>query len=314
MPVHDWSTVDAGIFHHFHHFWIDEVARALNQGVLPGGYYALAEQHTSHFGPDVLTLQSRPREDRARDTLEPISDGSGGTDVGVIVAKPKARLAGEIDLEFYRRKQNVVAVRHVSGDRLVAIVEIVSPGNKSSRAVFRKFVDKAVELLSQDIHLLILDLIPPTRRNPNGIHGAIWEALTDEEYKAPPGKPLTLAAYEAEMGVRRLRRTGVGRRYPAGDAPLPQSGRARSRRARIDLSVRLGGRSTALAIGHRGLSRNPHAGLLFRRALRRASWRPPNPPDTIDSLDQMVNDGTSETAPRAGKDGLRGFQPTSRAA
>jgi len=120
----------------------------------------------------------------------------------VTVAKPKARLAGETDLEFYRRKQNVVAVRHVSGDRLVAIVEIVSPGNKSSQAVFRKFVDKAVDLLSQDIHLLILDLIPPTRRDPNGIHGAIWEALTDEKYTAPPGKPLTLAAYEAEMGVR----------------------------------------------------------------------------------------------------------------
>jgi hypothetical protein len=84
----------------------------------------------------------------------------------------------------------------------VAIVEIVSPGNKSGTAVFRKFVEKAVELLSQDIHLLIIDLIPPTRRDPNGIHGAIWEALTDEEYSAPRGKPLTLAAYEAEMGVR----------------------------------------------------------------------------------------------------------------
>ncbi len=187
MPIHDWSRVDAGIFHHFHHAWIDEIARDLNSGVLPPDYYAMAEQHTSHFGPDVLTLQSGPCEDRARTSLEPIADGSGATEVGVIVARPKARLAGETDLEFYRRKQNVVAVRHVSGDRLVAIVEIVSPGNKSSQAVFRKFVDKAVDLLSQDIHLLILDLIPPTRRDPNGIHGAIWEAFTDEEYKAPPG-------------------------------------------------------------------------------------------------------------------------------
>jgi hypothetical protein len=33
-------------------------------------------------------------------------------------------------------------------------------------------------------------------------HGAIWKALTDQRYKAAPGKPLTLAAYEAEMGVR----------------------------------------------------------------------------------------------------------------
>jgi hypothetical protein len=93
-------------------------------------------------------------------------------------------------------------VRHVSGDRLVAIVEIVSPGNKSSQTALRRFVEKAVELLSQDIHLLIVDLIPPTRRDPNGIHGAIWDALTDEEYSAPPSKPLTLASYEAEMGVR----------------------------------------------------------------------------------------------------------------
>ena len=167
MPIRDWSRVDAGIFHDFHHAWIEQIKWLLNNGVLPPDHYALAEQHTSHF--------------RARRT-----DAQ----------------AGETDLEFYRRKQNVVAVRHVSGDRLVAIVEIVSPGNKSSQAVFRKFVDKAVELLNQDIHLLILDLIPPSRRDPNGIHGAIWEALVDEQYQAPPGKPLTLAAYEAEAGVR----------------------------------------------------------------------------------------------------------------
>jgi len=202
MPIHDWSRVDAGIFHHFHHGWIDEIARELNGGILPGDYYAMAEQHTSHFGPDVLTLQSRVVGNTDLDEQEPLGYGSGSNGGGVIVSRPKARLAGETDLEFYRRKQNVVAVRHVSGDRLVAIVEIVSPGNKSSQAVFRRFVDKAVDLLSQDIHLLILDLIPPSRRDPNGIHGAIWEALTDEEYTAPPGKGLTLAAYEAEMGVR----------------------------------------------------------------------------------------------------------------
>ena len=133
----------------------------------------------------------------------------------MILSRPKARLAGETDLEFYRRKQNVVAVRHVSDDRLVAIVEIVSPGNKSSQAVFRKFVDKAVELLSQDIHLLILDLIPPTRRDPERDPWRDLGGADRQEYKAPPGKPLTLAAYEAEMGVLRLRRAGRRRRRPA---------------------------------------------------------------------------------------------------
>src|SRR5262245_48989238 len=202
MPIHDWSRVDAGIFHDFHHAWIEQLKRLLNSGVLPPDHYALAEQHTSHFGPDVLTLQSRTSSNRDDQDQDLSGNGSRANDVGVTVSKPKARLVGETDLEFYRRKQNVVAVRHVSGDRLVAIVEIVSPGNKSSQAAFRRFVDKAVELLTQDIHLLILDLISPTRRDPNGIHGAIWEALTDEEYKAPADKPLTLASYEAEMGVR----------------------------------------------------------------------------------------------------------------
>jgi hypothetical protein len=202
MPVHDWTKVDAGIFHHFHHDWITEIARFLNRGVLPHEYYALAEQHASQFGPDVLTLSSRVREEPPEVALEPVADGSGAREVGVIEARPKARLVGETDFEFYRRKQNIVAVRHVSGDRLVAIVEVVSPGNKSSRVIFRKFVDKALELLSQDIHLLILDLLPPTRRDPSGIHAAIWEALTDEEYQAPPGKPLTVAAYEADAAVR----------------------------------------------------------------------------------------------------------------
>ncbi len=202
MPIHDWSKVDAGIVHHWHHGWIQEIARALNGGVLPSDYYAMAEQHTSHFGPDVLTLQSRSIGESDDDEQRRGRNGPGSNEGGVIVSSPKARFAGETDLEFYRRKQNVVAVRHVSGDRLVAIVEIVSPGNKSSQAVFHKFVEKAVELLSQDIHLLVLDLIAPTRRDPHGIHGAIWEALTGEDYQAPAGKPLTLAAYEAEMGVR----------------------------------------------------------------------------------------------------------------
>jgi Protein of unknown function (DUF4058) len=45
MPVHDWTLVDDGIFHHFHVTWVPEISIALNAGLLPQGYYALAEQH-----------------------------------------------------------------------------------------------------------------------------------------------------------------------------------------------------------------------------------------------------------------------------
>jgi hypothetical protein len=58
MAVDDWTRVSAGILHHFHHDWITEIARALNRGILPAEYYALAEQFAAGFGPDVLTPQA----------------------------------------------------------------------------------------------------------------------------------------------------------------------------------------------------------------------------------------------------------------
>ena len=57
MPIHDWTRVDAGIFHHFHHGWIEEISRALNRGLLPPDHYALAEQIAGGLGPDVLSLK-----------------------------------------------------------------------------------------------------------------------------------------------------------------------------------------------------------------------------------------------------------------
>ncbi len=55
MPIHDWTCVDAGIFHHFHHRWIGAVTDVLNQRLLPAEYYALAEQQGAAFEPAVLT-------------------------------------------------------------------------------------------------------------------------------------------------------------------------------------------------------------------------------------------------------------------
>lgn len=52
MPVHDWTRVDAGIFHAFHHSWIEEISRALNRGILPKGYHALPEQIAGGLGPE----------------------------------------------------------------------------------------------------------------------------------------------------------------------------------------------------------------------------------------------------------------------
>jgi hypothetical protein len=108
----------------------------------------------------------------------------------------------ETDLAFYRRKQDAVAVRHVSGDRIVAMVEVVSPGNKAARNATRAFVQKVAELLEKGVHLLILDLHPPGKRDPDGIHGEIWQEIAGEEYTLPADRPVTLAAYENANSVR----------------------------------------------------------------------------------------------------------------
>src|SRR5438067_1127319 len=170
MPVHDWTRVDAGIFHAFHHGWISAISNVLNAGTLPEDYYALLEQHAARFGPDVLTFQGLPdKEDGPA-----VPDSSWGRAESLLAA-PQLAPTAETDMEFYRRKQTPLVVRHVSGDRVVAMIEIVSPGNKSTRHALQSFVEKAAALLDQHIHLLIVDVLPPGRRDPHGIHAAIWD-------------------------------------------------------------------------------------------------------------------------------------------
>lgn len=188
MPVHDWTKVEDGVFHDFHLEWISRIKHVLNDGVLPGEYYAMAEQDAGPGIPDVLALQKK--------STSMGSSGSGGTALATVAPKVRFR-----DRAEHERKPKPlsrrIAVRHVTGDRVVAMIEIVSPGNKSSRKAVRKFVDKATAFIDGEIHLLILDLFPPTNRDPQGLHPLIWSPFHKSSFKLPRGKPLTLAAYNA---------------------------------------------------------------------------------------------------------------------
>ena len=207
MPMHDWTKVEAGIFHAFHHEWISEISRTLNRGLLPSEYYALPEQVAAGFGPDVLTLQDASG-------LEPRSGAATA-----LRARPKTRFTAQSDAEFYRRKKSSIVVRHVSGDRMIAVVEIMSPGNKSSRHAFRSLVEKACELIENRIHLLIVDPFPPGPRDPNGVHAAIWEQIQDDPFQPPADAPLTFVAYESDLITRAYIETvAVG--GPLPDMPL----------------------------------------------------------------------------------------------
>jgi hypothetical protein len=94
---------------------------------------------------------------------------------------------------------------------VVCVIEIVSPGNKGSRSALRSFVEKAVDLLRQGVHLLVIDLFPPSARDPQGIHKAIWDEIQERPFELPPDKLLTLAAYVAGVPkVAYVEPVGVG--------------------------------------------------------------------------------------------------------
>jgi hypothetical protein len=140
MPVHDWTRVDDGTFHAFHTLWISEIMKALNAGLLPKGYYALAEQ--------VAT----------------------------------------------RRGRHLV-IRRVTGHRVVALVEIGSPSNKDRKDHVRELAEKVVHSLKAGIGVLLLDLLPPGRHDPHGLHGAVWAYFDRAAYEPPADGPLTLVSY-----------------------------------------------------------------------------------------------------------------------
>jgi hypothetical protein len=185
MPIHDWTRVRANRFHHFHQTWTPLIAAALNRDLLPDGYLAMAEQITGGPEPDVVTLSL------------PVKPGEGvGGGVTVAENPPNTSVRTESDAATYARKANRVTIRHPDG-QVVAIIEIVSPGNKDSKHAIRSFARKAVEFLHAGIHLLIVDLFPPSKRDPQGVHKLIWDRIRDESFELPPDKPLTLAAYSA---------------------------------------------------------------------------------------------------------------------
>jgi hypothetical protein len=160
MPVHDWTQVDAETFQAFHTAWILRLSEALNRGLMPLAYYALAEEHGSKLGADVLRLQGSARCPTARRTL---------------------------------------SIRHITGHRLIAMIEIITPSQKARAADVQEFVDKAESALACGVHLLMVDLFPPGPHDPSGLHGALWRRLADEPSMLPTDQPLTLASYVADQ-------------------------------------------------------------------------------------------------------------------
>ena len=109
MPIHDWTRLSDGDFHHFHQCWVVGIGNALNSGLLPPGYLAMAEQVAGRPIPDVVTLQHQ----------EPSGELGG---VATAIAPPTARVIARFE------RINIVA-SFLSGDLPTAYVESVGLGD-----------------------------------------------------------------------------------------------------------------------------------------------------------------------------------------
>jgi len=185
MPIHDWTRVPAGLFHDFHQSWSIRIKDALNAGRLPKGVAALVEQRAGVMESDVLAIEARTKPSLPR--------AAGETGLAT-AERPITRIVRRTTRDFYADRANRIIVKHHLG-RIIAVIEIISPGNKDSRAAIRDFVEKTIDFLRAGIHVLVVDLFPPTPRDPYGIHKLIWDEIVEEPFVFPQGKDRILSSY-----------------------------------------------------------------------------------------------------------------------
>ena len=100
MPWHDWTRVSAGLYHDFHQDWTIEIRRTLNGGILPPGYYAMADQRVNGPEPDMVALRLRG------------PDRQGGLLVAETPPRLKQVARVETEAALYARKANRIVIRH----------------------------------------------------------------------------------------------------------------------------------------------------------------------------------------------------------
>jgi hypothetical protein len=194
----------------FHSNWATRIADALTERWLPENY--IAEEHV-HFGPSVeIAVATLERQ--------ALASGVAGS-VAVAVANPKAwapplpegMLPAVFPVTFEVRVLSLD-----TGPKLVAAIELVSPGNKDRPAQRRAFATKCASYLYQGVSLIIVDIVTNRRAN---LHNELLRVMeADETWQLSPDASLYTVAY------RPLRReTGdmidFWRSVLALDQPLP---------------------------------------------------------------------------------------------
>jgi hypothetical protein len=193
MPMHDWTQVDQGIYHAFYLDWLCRLKGALNS-VLPSSYYALVEQPLNDAGTDSLALPLY----LAGGDKHPIQPFDDDSHASIKMTQPIARHTGSVS-HYYLRKQRSIAIRQANEDKLMSVVELLSPCIKNTLMANTQFIKKVTAFLRNGVHVSIIDPIVPTSVVPHGIHTAIWNDYGDSKWELSASEPLAVITYECNV-------------------------------------------------------------------------------------------------------------------
>ena len=203
MPLHDWQPASDAVFHSFHVGWLWNLARELNRRLLPPGYVARAEESLGLYAADVLVLE----------TGEP--PGPTGSPVAIPTAdlRPPLPLAPARVAEPRARR---IAVFSARDERRVAVIEILSRGNRDSRARIAACREKLAAYLENRLHVTVIDVWPDSE-----IVGFVARDLGGLD-RTPPIPTRSTASFECELDhpVIRVHLRALTLGVPLPDAPL----------------------------------------------------------------------------------------------
>lgn len=172
MPLRDHfhPPLDERPWESLHTLWASSIVTLLNGEILPNQYYADAHVHVSQrVVVDVAGFSK---------TTQPVSSPSGtngGTATATAPAPSWAPPAPLLEWEaVFPKRIEVLVFKNDGGSRLVAAVEIISPGNKDRHEYRNAFAIKCANYLHHGIGLVMMDIV--TNRSGN-LHNSLVELL-----------------------------------------------------------------------------------------------------------------------------------------
>ena len=168
----------------FHARWASAIADALNESLLPAGYYAEEQVHVG--GRVEIDVATFDRDARARS--DPSQGGTATMSVEVWTPPSPDLVIPAV----FPDSIEVLVFNGEAGPTLVAAVELISPGNKDRPETRRAFAAKCASYLQQAVGLIIVDTV--TSRQGN-LHNELVRVMESPVRFAVTETALYSAAY-----------------------------------------------------------------------------------------------------------------------